>query len=251
MISPITFGSTYKINLNRSQMRDFDGQKYNLLDFCDKKDIKYTSEYKYKNGKAEIIFNERNFPKKQRQLQRVMSGIEHTIFAPDCFDSRIENICNYYNIKFEKLNTDEITSPKAIAKRILPAPEGYTLAYLDIKALDELLKDQYDNNFSHCENDHIVFYGEKTEEIMKSGDKFAAPTLYITYSGANQTLKEYVDKYGVNNLNPGSVSFWLSQRTDNPDHCMFFEMKYLPLSEIPVYLNKESFDNAKALGLIK
>jgi len=103
MVAPISFGSTYKIKLTNSQLGEFEGHKYNLLDFCEDRNIRYKTDYLYKPLRSDACFVDETSVTKC-DPSKCQSGVQYTIFASDRFDSRIENICQYYQNANEKLS---------------------------------------------------------------------------------------------------------------------------------------------------
>ena len=228
MIPAVSFGSTYKINQSFyssvNQKRNLD----ELLYKCDKSNYQY-SEDLYRTDKTERAA---------------------TIVVPDDCDRDIESICNNLGIPFRKLYTNNLTSPVAIDNRINNAPKGMRKAKVDPDKLFDLIQRQPNNNIDYCELNYKKFFKDKTDFMIKSGDKIPATTLYISPYSGKENMIEYINRYGVENLNPDMMSIDFSQRTNDPDHCMFFAMIDAGLTEIPVYVNDESYETGKALGII-
>ena len=232
MISPISFGSTYKLQPINDEAKSKGYQQ--TMAYCQKNQISSKEEYIHQYNK---------------QSGQYYFALTSTIVAPDDKDAKIEKILNNYGINFYKLDTKELTKPLKIESRIAPPQNGYKIAKINSEKLNEYLKEQ-DGNFEHCEKDYKKYYKEDVNFMLKSGDMVIAPTLYITPSGDKESFIEYVNIFGANHLNPNTVFFDLDQRTDNPDHCMYFAMKDAGMKDIPVYLNKDSYDVAKTLGLL-
>lgn len=228
MISAVSFGSTYKINQSLyssvNQQRNLD----ELMDKCDRSNYQY-SEDLYRTNKTER---------------------KATIVVPDAHDRDIESICNNLGIPFRKLTTEKLTSPAEIDSRIADAPKGMRKAKVDPDKLFELIQQQTNNNIDHCELNYKKFFKDKTDFMIKSGDKIPATTLYISPYNGKDNMVQYIDRFGVENLNPDMMSIDFSQRTIDPDHCMFFAMIDAGLTEIPVYVNDESYETGKALGVL-
>lgn len=232
MISPVSFGSTYKLQPINDDAKAKGYQQ--VMSYCDKNHISNKEEYTHQYNKQSGLY---------------YFALTSTIVAPDNKDEKIEKILNNYGINFYKLDSKEITKPLKIESRIAPPQEGYKLAKVNSERISEYLKEQ-NGNFEHCEKDYNKFYKEDTDFMLKSGDVIIAPTLYITPSDNKDALTEYVNVFGSDNLNPGAVFFDLGQRSDYPDHCMYFAFKDAGMKNIPVYLDKDSYDVAKVLGLL-
>ena len=232
MISPVSFGSTYKLQPINDDAKLKGYQQ--TMTYCEKNHISNKEEYTHQYNK---------------QTGRYYFALTSTIVAPDDRDANIEKILNNYGINFYKIDTKEITKPLKIESRIAPPQEGYKLVKVNSEKLDKYLTEQM-GNFEHCENDYNKYYKEDTNFMLKSGDVIVAPTLYITPASDKKSLTDYINVFGANNLNPNSIYFDLSQRSDYPDHCMFFAMKDTGMKNIPVYLNQDSYDIAKELGLL-
>lgn len=236
MISPISFGSTYKAYAisNNSDIKQQAGYK-KLLDYCQDNQLPYESKINIANSSMHEI------PTHILTL---------TVEAPDEHDKEIEAFCANKGIKIEKYGTQELMEPKSIQRRIKNPPMGYRKAMVDVDKLTQLLEKQ-DNNFDHCESDYEKYYKEKTNFMLKSADMISAPSLYINSKIGKKQMLEYIDSYGVKNLNDDSLIIDLSQRTLDPEHCLYFAMKDAGLKQIPVYVNKDTYELGKALGLMK
>lgn len=232
MISAISFGSTYKLQPIDDEAKSKGYQQ--AMAYCQKNQISSKEEYTHQYNK---------------QTGSYYFALTSTIVAPDDKDAKIEKILNNYGINFYKLDTKEITKPLKIESRIAPPQNGYKLAKINSEKLEKYLKEQ-SGNLEHCEKDYKKYYKEDTDFMLKSGDIIIAPTLYITPSGDKKSFVEYLRVFGTNHLNPDSVSFNLNQRTNSPDHCMYFAMKDAGMKDIPVYMDDDSFDIAKELYLL-
>ena len=232
MISPISFGSAYNLGPinDEAKLKGYE----QLISYCDKNQIRNREEY------------QNLYDKKSGGYYFALSS---TIVAPDNKDNKIEKILGNYGIDFHKSDIKENIKPLKIESRIVPPQDDFILAKVDSKKLAEYIKDQ-DGNFEHCENDYNKYYKDDTDFILKSGDYIMAPTMYITPTCRKEEFSKYIEAFGADKLNPKTVFFDLDQRTDSPDHCMFFAMKDAGMKDIPVYLNKNSYDVAKELGLL-
>lgn len=217
MINNISFGSTYKAYITKSDVQKGKYDHPQLTQYLNDNNIQYQQTF-IDPKKTPTYFN----PFKTDSSSQYIPGIDdyaaskYTIVAPDEFDCDIETICANRGIKFEKLNTDDITSKASILGRIKPAEKGYTLAAINSDKLEKLIQNQ-DSNFEHCQNDYDTHFKEQTEFALKSGDEITPQTLSIRYLSDDSTpesLKRYVDNYGADKLNQDSIGVWLGRDTN-------------------------------------
>ncbi len=236
MISNVSFGSTFKVNNKENNFQKF--QQFG----------EYASEIE-NNPNVTVQFEDK-FNIKDPYFGTFDYKAGYTVIAPDEKDIDIETYCQNNGIKFHRYNTEDLTSPEGILKRIKPAPKGYIRAMVDVDKLSELLKNQ-NSNFQHCEKDYQNYYKEQTDIMLKNGNPISAPTLYINSYNSKEEMLEYINKFGSDNLNENSLFIDLAQTTSDPEHCLYFAMKDLGFEQIPVYVNKDSYEMGQALGIIK
>lgn len=171
------------------------------------------------------------------------------------FDADIESILASYGVKFEKYDPNELLTPESIDKRIKKpesASRNSIIAYVNPDKLNELTKTQTQGNIDHCRNDYNDYYKKETKRILETPSSITAPTMYIIpdMAGSVDDTVKYIKRYGSENLNPDSLLIDFSQRTDEPDHCLFFAMEDAGMKEIPVCVDPETYKIGKAIGLI-
>ena len=220
----VSFGSTYKINhsfnLNNAVSLG------DLIDKCEQDKIPYNLQY----GRNSIMT---------------------TIAAADSQDKDVETMCARLGINYKKYSTDSLMTPQAIMCRVAQPPKGMQMVKIDADKLEKLIASQHDNNIGHCEKDYKKYYLSDTDFMLKSGDEIPASTLYINPEMGKDNMLEYIKRFGKERINPDSIYINFSQRTDKPDHCVFFAMKDRGMTEIPVYMNQDSYEVANALGIVK
>ena len=231
MISPISFSGTYKVN---SQNPNSFSKFYN-----------YALDKEYEDGVRTIL--------KEDIVERENNGgfcckVEQTLIVPDYMDLGVENFCANNGIKNKKHSTISLLRPNSIKSRIASAPEGYKKVNVDVKKLEELAKNQA-SNFEHCRGDYKKYYSDKVVTMLRSGDEIPATTLTIRNHSGNDNLKRYVNYFGVKNLNDKQIVLGFKQKTDDPDHCLYFALKDIGLKKIPVYVDDESYFAGRVLGL--
>ncbi|MCR5265381.1 MAG: hypothetical protein K6E29_02155 [Cyanobacteria bacterium RUI128] len=230
-MNSVSFGSTYKINNN-----NYPQHTGPIMDFCDKNDLEYCSKTEVSEIKKHSI------PKYKAST---------TIIAPDSKDSLVETFLANKGIKFNKLDTKELLNKSKIQARVESAPKDMKLVTVDAKKLEELIYNQ-DTNIGYCENTYKNYYKDGVNLMIRSGDKLPATTLYITPTGeSTDDAVNYIKRFGKDRLNEDQLSFMFTQRTDDPDQCMYFGMKDLGMDKVPMYVNKDTYKIADALGLLK
>ena len=232
MVSNISFGSTYKVSTMPNGYDKFwDFQKFALN--------------KEMQTGTQVRFNDK-YDSKTKQY-----SASYTMVVPDSMDDEIETFCANRGIQFKKLNTQEIMQKGAVLLRISDAPKGMRKVKIDAVKLFELAKNQQ-NNFNYCEKDYYNYYMDNVDFMLKSGEEIPATTLLIHPSGSSidDTL-DYINIYGADGLNDNQLFVDFNQRTDNPDHCVFFALKNLGIKEVPMYVDNDTYKLANALGILK
>ena len=155
MISPVSFGSTYRAYITK---QDAENGRYGfpqLTQHLDRNNIQYTESI-VNPSLTPTPFN----PYKTDDYSQYIPSIDdyavskYTITAPDTEDAGIETILANLGVKFEKISTKDLLKPNAIRHRIKRAPKGYVLAAVNSQKLEELVKNQ-DTNFEHCKHDYF------------------------------------------------------------------------------------------------
>lgn len=235
MVSNISFGSTYKVRAtNSDSLRQRQG--YNdFVEFCDKHQFQYSEDIDTKITQPD---------------GKLTCATQATLVAPDRFDRMIDSFLISKGIDFKRYITHSLMQPRTINHRVKPAPQNMHTAYVNVRKLEDIMKGQ-NSNFDHCKSDYNKYFQDKLDFMIKSGDEIPASTLYITpWNGTKEAL-DYIEKYGLENLNKNSMNFDLSQATDSPDHCMYFAMKDTGMASIPVYVDKDTYKLGLAMNLFE
>ena len=235
MINPVSFGSTYKMSVNNHSSVKKQMHYRALTQYCEENELPYQT-------KVEPIFMTSTHPEEIYTLTAVL---------PDKDDINFEMFCKNRGIKVEKFENENIMTPRSILKRIKNPPKGYIKAYVDAEKISKFLEKQRDNNFKHCKHDYDMYYKNKTDFMLKSFDFITAPTLHVNSPMGTKEALEYIRKYGSKMINEDSVMVNLDQRTDDPDHCLYFAMQDAGLKQIPVYVNRTSLELGRAIGFIE
>ncbi len=232
-IHPVSFGSTYKVstNSNKEQLRAFDKFSNKCIEL----------ERKHK-GISEYTDNYDNFQGQEFKASRIL-------VADDDADNEIELFCIRNGIKYKKYKSSDFMIP-SVLKRIEQPKRKMSKVNISSKRLEKLLSAQA-GNISLCENDYKGKYKKNVNYMLKSAVPFPTTTLFIkdNYGDIEKTLR-YINRYGSDKLDCGHLSFNFNRQTDNPDHCVYFGLKDMGITEIPVYVDDDTFDIAKALEII-
>ena len=173
---------------------------------------------------------------------------EQTLIVPDYMDVDVETFCANNGIIYSKYDTKDLLRPDYITSRIACPKEGYRVVKVDVKKLEKLAKHE-DSNLEHCKNDYYNYYFDNVETMFKSNDEIPATTLWIKNPSGNKNLWRYANIVGANRLDDEKVMVDFIQKTDNPDHCVYFALRAMGLDKIPVYVDNESYEAGRILGL--
>ena len=236
MVSNISFTSTYKVSNQNNGYDRFSSFQDLALEKESEKDVGvsfkdgFETGYQYGYGKY---------------------FAQYTLCVPDEMDSEIEQYCSYNNIKYTKYTNRELLDLNSIAKRIEEPKEGMPLVNVNTDKMKKLLFDQY-SNMEHCKKDYKKYYKKSVDFMLKSGDTFPVSTISITPDSANiDDAVAYIKKYGIDLIEPGLLFVDFNQRTNDPDHCVYFALQDLGMKNIPVYMNANSYKIADALGILE
>ncbi len=233
MITPITFTSTYSASSKQNGYSKFSS----FYDYALEKEASNNVDVLYDT------LQDDSYPYSTYE--------DCTIIAPGLLDYDIELYCMYNGINYKKFIDEELLSPDNIDNRIEDAKAGMRIAYINSDKLEKLIKKQ-DSNFEHCKKDYDKYYNERTEVMIRSGKQIPATTLYITPSHSNvEDTLQYIDNFGAESLNSQQLLIDFAQRTDYPDHCIYFALKDLGMKNIPVYMNKNTYKSAQALDVLE
>lgn len=209
-----------------------------MMDFCEKNDLEYVS-------KIEVVKPAKSY------FDDPIYSVKTSIIAPDTKDNLVEAYLANKGVKFKKIDTKDLLDKSKIESRIKEPPKNMRLVKVDIEKLDKILNNQ-SNNIEYCGSDYDNYYKDSVDLMIKSGDKIPATTLYINATGeSTDDTVDYIKKFGADRLNDDQLVLMFTQRTDDPDHCMFFGMKDLGMDKVPVYVNNDTYKIGNALGILK
>lgn len=231
MTSQVSFTGTYKVN-NQDPASFAKFQNYAL-----NKEL----EPNVKTSLKDEIIKRGNFGSFDYKA-------EQTLIVPDYLDIDVETFCANNGISYKKYDTRNLLNPMLITSRIDYAPKGYKKVSVDVEKLEELIKNQ-NSNLAHCQNVYDKYYSDSVDTMLRNGDSIPATTLIIRNSSGNEDLREYVDRFGAENLNNNQIFVTFNQKTDDPDHCTYFALKDMGMNKIPVYVDSQSYEAGVILGL--
>jgi hypothetical protein len=234
MLTPVSFGSIYRINTNEKSNPNQQFFSQEVGKYCEERRIPYT----------EISQYESNYPIRQQKFTT-----KTTIFAPDKKDNDLEIYLAAHGIKFVKHTQEEVFKPSSVISRVERAPEDYRTVIIDSEKLENVLICQEDNNFYSTKS--LYKKGDRKEALsmLKSLNKFPASTLHITTWYNPEETREKIKSSGK--VQNDSIVFNFEKTTEKPDNLMYFAMKEAGLKDIPVYMDDESYKTAQALGIVK
>ena len=234
MISPVSFGSIYRINTNNNSNPN---QKFfcnKVSDYCEQRKIPYTEISNY-----DISYPARN----EKFYKRT------TVFAPDKKDNDFESYLAGHGIEYKKYSQEEVLQPSWVMSRVERAPEDFRTVVIDSEKLENILICQEDNNFGTTKSLYKKAARKEALGMLKSLNKFPASTLYITtWENPDDTRNKIKSSGKVEN---DSIVFNFEKTTDKPDNLIYFAMKEAGMKDIPVYMDEESYKTAQALGIVK
>lgn len=231
MSSNVSFRSTFLVNNQNNNQHNF-----NMF-------TNYAYDKESKSSGIKTIFKDK--------FEGNNYSAKTTLIVPDEIDNEIETFCKNKGISFTKLKTEELLNPRTITDRIAEAPKGYQIAYVDSEKLENLIGNQI-SNINHCEEDFDKYFENKVNTMFLNGKDIPATTLkIIPLYGDNTNLEEYVENYGANRLNMNQINIDFTQQTDSPDHCTYFALKAMHLNKIPVYVDDETLEAGKILGILE
>lgn len=231
----VSFGSTYTITATSHDKSSQLNGYLKMTDYCEKNNVNYVHEEGFIRNSS-------------REVPRFWQSISVTV--PDEQNATIEDFCNMHNIKFNKIDTENILEPEAILSRIKEPPENSNMQKIHINAekLEKLLEN-HENNFEHCKSDYKKYFHNKTDYMLKSGKPINAPCLNITPESGLEDTIDYINKYNSANLNDNMLFIDLFQKTTSPEHCLYFALRDLGMNKIPVYVNEDTAQLCQALEL--
>lgn len=230
-----SFGSTYKFDLRNKDLVTSLVTTDSVADYC------YDNNC-YCQVQREIPNSSKN-PK-----VGMVSQISAVI--PDDMDYDFENYCYQLGIKFDRYTDEHLSQDRIIKRTELSeyATRDMEIHLLNADKFEELLKNQPNNNIQHCQNMYEQYYKEKADGMIKSNLPIEPTNLYII--PAFEGVKEYVERYGVENLNYDSICLDFNQ-LDEFDHCNYFAMRNLGMNDIPVCVDSNTYEIGKVLGLFE
>ncbi|MBQ9246148.1 hypothetical protein IJ182_07775 [bacterium] len=220
MITPISFGSTYKVA---------SGSTFPL-----KQQLSYDELKRYCDNKW-YTYNEKTTYNLKQQYGVSTYKVDSTIVIPDKEDIALETFCANKGISFNKFERSQIMKPEQISSRIQPAPFGYKKAIIDADKLTDALATVQNIDYKTTQKRYETKGKKENDYMLNSADPIPASTLKIIKPEDNKD----------------SVKIEFVQQTEAPDDCMYFAMKDAGMKDIPVYMDNNSYKIANKLGILK
>ena len=218
MISPVSFGSTYKMSLDANSKNIIN--YYATLEFCDSQEIPCIDNYE---------------------------GRYCTMVSPDSKDKYLETYMANKGIEFVKLDPAKLMDPRMINARVMRAPKDMHKVMIDAEKFDKLAQNT-GFNYEHCKSDYDKYYKEILETQLKSGEPISATSVYFTPQGLITDM--VIEEDGADKLDKCYLSTTFNMSHNTEDSSMYFAMKDAGMKEIPVYMNRESLELARKIGIL-
>ena len=232
MISNISFGSTYIVSNRNNSFEAFSNFQQYALD-------------KEMEDGVHVRFHDH-----MKNRPPYTYTAEYTMVAPDSMDYEIEKYCAYRNIEYKKLS-DNLMDIRAIQKRIAYPEKGMRKTNVNVEKLEKLVEKQ-DSNMKHCQKDYYTCYNDSVDYMLKSGERFPATTLLIQpISSTKESVMEYIEAFGAQNMLDNQVFVDFLQQTSEPDHCVYFALRDMGVKNIPVYVDYDTYELGNAIGLFE
>lgn len=229
MVSKISFGSTFKISSSNNSANNYAKFKAFAANL-------YATDRVYVECKDKM---ESRYPYEYK--------MDCTVVAPNYFDDKIERYCANNGIKYSKLSPS--MEPNALKARIEDAPKNKIKVNINAEKLEHLIKNQQTNIY-HCKRDYTRYYHDKIHVMLKKGEKFPTSTLYISADNPDSAVS-YIKKFGADLLNDNQLFIGFTQRTLQPEHCVYFALRNSGMKNVPVYVDATTHKIGEALGIFE
>ena len=218
MLSPVSFGSTYKTfyDENSKNVANY----YSTIGLCDSQKIPYIEDYEVNSC---------------------------TIVAPDSRDKYLETYMANKGIVFHKLDSEKLNDPIQIGLRVMPAPKGRHKVYIDAEKFEEMLK-KTRSNYDHCKLSYKEYFKETLQTQIKSGEQIPATSLFLVPKTCD--LIDFINRYGAESVDENMLDAIFDMSHITEDSSMYFAMKDAGMTRIPVYMDKDSTEIANKMGII-
>lgn len=229
----IPFTSTYKVSNCNNSKDEF----LKFEDLCD--------NFEGKDNSA--VWFEEDISSKDLIWHKM-----YTLVVDDSKDSEVERYCANHGIKFSRYYKNQLSDIKQIQGRIKAPAGNLKLRKVNADRLFQVMRGQ---NTSIPEKKSGYKNGPKqrTERMIESG--LEIPTSYLSISNNDYRLSNDVAlmnilENGLKGLKDNQISIDFIQLTNEPDDNMFYAFYDMGMKDIPLYMNKNTLEYAKALGIL-
>lgn len=231
MIPSISFGSTYKVNNIVNNKENF--EKFETFAFRQR--VNHGAESKTKKHTAS------EFP--------YIPSSECTLAIHDRYDYIVDSYLENRGIKFKKMPTEDVLNPQTICSRTKKPKKGMFQVPINTDRLKRLCDLNF-SNYSLSERDYYDYYESDVEFMLRSGDEYPATTIHIKGKQSTEKELENIKKFGPYLLEPGHFYIELTKKADDYDHLVLFALRDMGVKNVPVYVDKDTYKIADALGII-
>lgn len=160
-----------------------------------------------------------------------------TLYAPDCKDMDVETFCKIHGIQFTKIPSSPLISQRAVLSRcVLPKDCGdKKMALLDTKKFENAYMTSPFGNIQACEDMYATQYASQIHDVISSGEEITVPELYINGPSEGRL----------------PASFVFNQTDNEANHCLYFAMKNIGMTKVPVAVDRHTYEVGCELGLFE
>ncbi len=223
MISPISFGSIYKVQSSCQSLETKQDNVTQLVDYC------------YNNGVETIDVMD---PKRKEVIT--------TIYSPDDFDEKLESYCAVNGIKYNKCDTVAYKNIKNIEDRVDKPRYGYETVYVEPEKFDEYLY-LPGGNAAKCEDDYKRRFKEQCDNEALYAKKVSPSTVkvYFLREGLAKLAKMYGDDYKKE-----MTIVKIDDSLGNNNQCMYFALRDCGCDKVPIFVDGDTKSFLTILGVL-
>lgn len=225
----VPFGSTYRIKYR------LDSHGKNSYDRSAEID-----NYAFRNGiDYKVKYN--------RNLDGQVTSASGVIKCEDYKDFEVENFLARKGIDFSKRTMcSRCGEERILSKFKMPEDlgEGYQMVMMDIEKFDELYKSQDCGNIRQCKEEYENGKAKLTHNMLKQ-DEITAPLLHICSYGQDE------DSIIATNAGKNRASLLFNPTTRIPNDCLYFAMKDIQMTKMPVVVDDYTLIAGKELGIFE
>lgn len=221
-LSSTPFTSTYKFKYEANNGVNSGSNHVKVDEFAFKNNIQYN-----------INYNDVDCSKPNGSEQYA-TGI---LKAPDYKDMDVEKFCKLNGIQFEKTPSSPLVSQKAVLSRcVLPQEAGNKkIAFLDVEKFEDASSLSPFGNVEACEDLYVSQCASQIHDVISSGEDIVVPELYINEPSSGRL----------------PASFVFNQTDKEPNQCLYFAMKNIGMTKVPVAVDRHTYEVGCEMGLFE